>query len=347
MAANRYKAKILNLTIMKPNILYISQTKGRKNDQTGSYCGVGLQGELTSDILLNGKSDKYIFIREFLDDSPSLEYAIIKYSPSIIFYNYHPFTLEWINSSYVLSKYNNIKHVKILHNVDKQDFEEFNPQKFHDFQYIISDNNTMIGDNKHSFIVSRSIPAPPLKLIEDRNDTIPKIGYQGFGFEHKGIDRIAHQIQNEFDEAIFRLHIPFSFYCDRDGTEARKRIEEVRNIITKPGIKIEVSHNFLSNNEIIEWLHENTINCYFYTISDNGISSSPDYAIAARRPIAINNSSLYKHLHNLHPSIEIEKNSLKQIINNGIVPLLPIYEKYDQKNVVKSYENVCDLILSN
>jgi hypothetical protein len=181
----------------------------------------------------------------------------------------------------------------------------------------------------------------------DKNEDPMRI-FQGFGFHHKGIYRIAHKIQEEFDEAIFRLHIPKSYYGDPDGHQARQRVAEVQQIITKPGIKIEASYDFLSDEEIIKWLNDNTINCYFYDYLENsGIASSPDYAIAARKPIAINNSRMFINLHNLTPSIEIEKNSLKQIIDNGITPLLPIYEKYKSQNVVKDYENICDLLLRN
>ena len=140
--------------------------------------------------------------------------------------------------------------------------------------------------------------------------------------------------------------MPYSYFCDRNGHEAKKRVNEVRSIITKPGIKIEVSHEFLSDEDIIKWLNENTINCYFYDyLPNSGIASSPDYAIAARRPIAVNNSRMLINLHNLSPSIEIEKSSLKEIINNGITPLLPIYEKYKQENVVRRYEDICDILL--
>ena len=42
----------------------------------------------------------------------------------------------------------------------------------------------------------------------------------------------------------------------------------------------------------------------------------------------------------------IEKNSLKQIIANGIAPLLPVYDKYKQQNVLRDYEHICDILLN-
>ena len=78
-----------------------------------------------------------------------------------------------------------------------------------------------------------------------------------------------------------------------------------------------------------------------------GIASSPNYGLAAKRPMAITNSTMYKNLHNLEPTIEIEKSSLKQIIANGLTPLLPIYKKYTKNNVLKDYEHICDRLLNN
>jgi hypothetical protein len=334
------------ILVSKKNILYVSQRTGFMDDATTSYCGIGIQGKLTSDILISGDSTKYTFLREFLDNNSSLEKAILKHSPAVIVYNYHPNTMGWVQDSVIRNKYRHIKHVMIVHCLEQTDIDNFNPNNFHGFNYIISDNSTLRGDNKHVFIVSRSLPRSPQNMNKDRVDIIPKIGFQGFGFSHKGIDRIAHQIQQEFDEAIFRLHIPFSLYGDKYGVEARKRIDEVKAILTKPGIKLEVSHKFLSNEEIIQWLNENTVNCYFNNYStENGIASSPDYAIAARRPIAVNNSRMLRHLHNLTPPIEIEKTSLRQIIHNGLAPLKPIYDRYKQENVVRDYERICDILL--
>lgn len=328
-------------------ILFISQTTGKINDSTNSYCGVGLRGELTSNILITEKSLKYKFVREFLDSDAELEIAINKHQPSVIVYNYHFMTMQWANNQDLRNKYSNIKHVMIHYDLQQSHIDTFNPADFNGFKYIITDNETLNVDSRHVFKVTRSLPYSDIINDETRTDIIPIIGFQGFGLQHKGISHLANQIQSEFDEAIFRLHMPCSYYVDRNGAEARQRIVEIRNIIKKPGIKIEVSDTFLSDQGIVQWLNSNTVNCYFIdTLPGSGIASSPDYAIAARRPIAVNKSNMLSNLHNLEPSIEIEKNSLKQIIANGIAPLLPVYDKYKQQNVLRDYEHICDILLN-
>ncbi len=335
----------------KKIIGFLTQKIGKSNDEDTSFCGIGIKGKLTKEILENSISEKYVFITEYINSNYDVEQFIIKNNPLILIYNYHSSPTPYLNDFYIRNKYPNIFHVIIYYDLLQYHIDNFSPHLFNGYNYIITDNEILNinNNNENIFKVTRSIPYSKKFLNCDyRIDNIPIIGYQGFGFSHKGIHKIAIKVQEEFDEAILRLHIPYSYYGDPTGIEARERIKEVQNIITKPGIKIETSHDFLSDDEIIEFLNNNTINCYFYDYMESfGIASSPDYAIAAKRPIAINNSRMFLNLHNLSPSIEIEKISLKEIINNGITPLLPIYEKYTHKNVLKDYENICDKLLSS
>jgi GDP-D-mannose 3',5'-epimerase len=337
----------------KPVIGFISQKVGISSENYSSYCGIGIRGKLTSDILTKTESQKFNFISDFIDNNFELENFIIKNKPSIIIYNYHSITTQHLNDPYLRNKYSNIIHVMIHYDLLQAHIDNFNPGLFNGFNYIITDNDKLQvnSDNKNIFVVPRSIPySKKITSYEEKSNNIdnPIIGFQGFGFPHKGIIRIAAKIQEEFDNATFRLHMPFSFYGDPNGDKARQRIYEIQQIITKPGIKIEVSHDFLSDEDIINWLNKNTINCYFYDyLESSGIASSPDYAIAAMKPIAINNSRMFVNLHNLEPSIEIEKNSLKNIIKNGVIPLLPIHKKYTHKNVLLSYETLSLRLLND
>lgn len=153
-------------------------------------------------------------------------------------------------------------------------------------------------------------------------------------------------MQNEFDEAIIRLHIPFSFFGDPHGLKAKERVREVQSIITKSGIKVEATHEFKDDIEIVKWLNENDVNCYLYDYLDGcGIASSPDYALAACKPIAVTKSHQMRHMWNLQPSVLVEQNSLKTIIENGILPLKPLLDRYTHENIVKAYESMCDQLL--
>jgi hypothetical protein len=317
-------------------IIFVTQTLGVK-----SGCGIGLIGKLLGESLI--KSDKYNVELLYTDNPNELETLIITSNPSLIIYNYHQTTTSWVNNSHLRDKYPNIKHVMIHHDIHQRIINTYTPSSNFGFKYVISPDPTLTGSDNF-FIVNRLIP--PYSPLDYVDNGIPKIGFQGFGPKHKGIHKIAEQVQKEFDEAIIRLHIPFSYYEDPHGIEARNRVSEVKSIIKKPGIKIESSHDLLSTSDIIKFLSENTINCYFYDYLDGaGLASSPDYALAARRPIAVTKSHQLRNYQNLTPSICIEDNSLSNIISFGLSPLNELYTNYSEENVIKDYENVIKKIL--
>lgn len=321
-------------------VLFVTQTLGHK-----TACGIGLIGKLLGESLV--KSRKHDFEVLYTDSKEELESSIKRCKPSVIIYNYHSITTPWIHSAdskKFRNKYYDVAHVMLHHDFHQKLVDTYRPRRNFGFEYLISADPTLKG-NRHIFVTNRLTPPFKPKVYKDRG--IPVIGFQGFGPRHKGIHKIAEKVQEEFDEAIIRLHIPYSFYGDPEGREAKSRVEEVRNIIKKPGIKIEASHDLLSTKEIVEFLSENTINCYFYDYLDGaGLASSPDYALSAKRPIAVTKSHQLRNFKNLSPSICIEDNSLKDIISFGLKPLEELHEKYTEGNVIKDYEEIIDKIIS-
>lgn len=325
-------------------VLFIIQKNGFDVHEK-TFCGIGIRGKLTSDILK--LSSKYNFVPCFIDNIQTLNLHIKRFCPKIIIYNYHMTTTPWLNTDLQII-FPDIIHIFIHYDLTQKIISQTQSNKT--FHHLITDDDTLVG-NEYVFVVARSLPfynhiCKQHEEIDNKNDAIvPKIGFQGFGFPHKGIHRIAEQVCKEFDHAIIRLHIPFSLYGDPYGTQAFQRVDEVKRIIIGTNIQLEVSHEFKNDYEIIGWLKENDVNCYFYDYLDGaGIASSPDYAIAARTPIAITRSHQFRHMWNLSPSICIENNTLRNIIDNGIEPLKPLYEKYTHDNVIRDYNNICDKV---
>jgi hypothetical protein len=273
------------------NILFVTQL-----DTNNSSCGIFLIGKLLSETL--EKSKKYNIKTCYLNNYTNLYEQIMIHNPICIIFNFHETTTPWLDGFKLKTEYSNIKHIIIHHDMHQQKIDFFDARNFNNFENVISPDPTLIG-NKNVFPVNRLIPPynPKSKYIENG---IPIIGFQGFGAQHKGISRIAHAVQEEFDEAIIRLHIPNSFYGDPHGFEAMRRVNEVKSIIKKPNIKIEHSHNLMSTNEVIDFLNQNTINCYFYDyLHGAGLASSPDYALATDRPIAVTKSHQLRNFLNL------------------------------------------------
>jgi SAM-dependent methyltransferase len=305
-----------------PKVLFLSNQPRR--------CGVYEFGKSTIEAIQNSTEFRYV-CRELSENTSSETFFQLVDSdrPSAIIFNWHPATMPWLSDSIleeVSRRHRSIRFLSLVHD---------EPAPFHwiDLHLYIDPNHL---SKAREFTVGRRIQ----QFNQPVTDTVdyPIIGSYGFGLEGKGFHRVVEQVNKEFDQAKIRLHIPISDYCDPKG-ETRDRIENYCRSIAKPGIQLEITSDYKSNNELLQWLAGNTINCFFYDEFPNrGISSVIDYALAARRPIAIQNSTMFRHISKAEPTILIEHSSLRRIIQNGLDPLHPFLAKWNDETLVKNYD---------
>jgi len=160
----------------------------------------------------------------------------------------------------------------------------------------------------------------------------PTIGSIGFALGHKNWEKIITLVEKEFDEAIINLHMPNSYYCDQNGNGSRSHAMDCRNNVTKPGIKLNITHNLFTNDELINFLNENDLNIFMYDeLRGSGCSSALDFALCVNRPIAISNSYMFRHVYD--DSICIDKHSLADIMKNGTQHLDKYRKSWSHKNL--------------
>lgn len=313
---------------MKQKVLFITQILEHK-----AACGIGQIGHSYAQALKNHSI--YDFEIFYCDNLELIKQKIRNSKPNAVIYNYSPVSTPWIDDESLRSdEFSHIFQARFMHDINQYQVDTYKIEDNYGWKFNFSSDVNLKG-NQYVFPVNRILPNPP--IISYLEKLKPVIGFHGFGFSWKGIHRIAEQVIKEFDEAVIKLHMPFAYYGDSNGEQAFQRIEEVKSIIKhKPGIELIATHEILEPDEIVNWLGQNTINCYFYDYLEGRCpSSSLDFAIAAKRPIAVTRSYQMRHVWNLTPSILIEENSLKTIIANGIRPLEPLYSLY-------SKESVCD-----
>lgn len=284
------------------------------------------------------KSQKYNIIYKECSDSKEFNIILKEIKPSCVIYNYHPSTLHWArrNAFWVT-----IPQVAMIHEVYQQVADAANDFVF---DYHIGPDPTLLLKNPIVFKTGRIIPeySNSFKLPE-----IPTIGSFGFGTNGKGFEKIIQLVQNEFDNAIIRLNIPFASIGDPNGIIAKKIASECQNIVTKEGIKLQISHDFLDENALLDFIAQNTINVFMYDKNNKrGISSVIEYALAVDRPIAISDSEMFRHLFDAPKSIVLPQTSLKEIISNGLEPLLPFKIEYTKENLVWEYERIIGEVLA-
>ena len=319
-----------NHDLVETKILFISHKEHQ--------CGVYQYGRNIADAIVNSKKISFVYT----ECSGLNEYysVVAKTNPSAIIYNYHPSTLPWLNKKVIRTV--RVPHIDIIHEVT-QEVADAADDSF--FDYHIAPDPTLLIKNPLVFKTGRLIP-------EYKNNyelsEIPIIGSFGFGTAGKGFPTMISKVQDEFEKAIIRLHIPFATFGDSEGKSAHSIADQCKELIVKPGIELQLSHEFLGQKQLLDFLAQNTLNAFFYDMNKGrGISSVIDYALAVHRPIAITKSSMFRHIVPTFPSICVEDSSLVKILQNGTGPLSKYYLDWNEANLIWDYERIIDSVLKN
>lgn len=315
-------------------VLFVTQSLGYK-----VACGMGLIGDLYGKAML--EHPLYEVDLLYTDYINELIEKIKNFKPDVVIANYCGGTTPWLDCNILKGYFSDIKYIAIHHETSVENQNEVINKIPWDY-IVIPDLS--IKETSKVFNITRLLP--PLSTVNYEEPVKPIIGYQGFADPHKGLLRLAQQINDEFDFATFKLHMPISYYGD-GGSNFRitQKMGEISSIINKPGIDIQLTTEMLSAQELVNMMAKNTINCYFTdAFYGSALASSPDYALAARRPIATSKSYQLKHFWNLNPSVNIEDSSIKQIIENGCTPLEKLYNLYTKDNFLNKFSQIIENI---
>ena len=312
----------------RPNVLMISQKE--------RMCGIYQYGRNITNTLR--KSKKYNFMFCECGNATDLYEAVKFYSPIAIIYNYYHPTMPWIKQS-VTRKYK-VPQLAIIHEFVQKDADKTTNRLF---DYSLYQDPDLIVRNPYVFRTKQLLyPYTNTTPLPE----IPTIGSFGFGFPDKGFEKLVATVQDEFDIANIRLHIPFNDVVDPYGINASKVVERCFKIVKKPGISLAVTHDFWTEPQLLDFLAGNTINCFFTDVNKVlGISGATHHALAVHRPIAITKCQMYRDILNTTPSICIEDLTLKEIITNGTKPLERFYREWSEEEFIKDYEGILETVL--
>lgn len=338
-------------------------------------CGVHEFGISVADALK--KSAKYAVTYAECASPEELLAFVAGENPQAIIYNYYETTLPWLDKD-LLNKID-IPSLGIMHEVNQIAADTADTSLF---DYHIAPDPTLVTNNPIVFKTGRLIPKYTNKFSPPSVTTIGSFGFASHG---KGFERLIIAVQEEFDEAIIRLHVPSGDFINADVKEI---VNQCQRLIVKPGIKLIATHEFLERSQLFDFLAQNTLNAFFYERLDGrGISSTIEMALAVRRPIAVTRSTMFRHVISTYPSLDdppisiedddrmsfiqeftlrfkrrkylrLQANkfpaqwllkpslTLKQIIDNGTAPLERFYNQWTEPNLVLDYERILDRVLN-
>jgi hypothetical protein len=300
-------------------------------------CGIAQFGLNLEAVLKH--SEKYTYA--FREPVTEVEYRMLldEYQPSFILWNYYPMVMPWVNLSVLnMARDQGIRQASIFHEVPVTGFDA-----------LIYPDPTFEPKSDHLvdwYPIGR--PIPKVRFDEPRMPDLdnPIIGSSGFGFENKGYARLVERVNEEFQHATIRFHLPYARWGDEHGERARRVADWCRSS-AKPGIKLEFSHDFKSPADYIDWLAGNDINAFLYDeMPGRGIASTIDFALRANRPIAVTKTTMFRHLHHLYPSVCVEDRSLREIIESGTLPLMDVQMQFSPESICHQMDSIVDSVMA-
>ncbi|MEO6613240.1 MAG: methyltransferase domain-containing protein [Chitinophagaceae bacterium] len=334
----------------KPVILFVSHKP--------KQCGVYEFGKSIFEAI--SASTEYHFIKAECESPEELMKALGVHHPAAIIYNYHPSVLPWICTRISKGIYrNNISGIRaiqigIVHEITQEvaDTATGYKNKYITgpskkrlnslFDFYIAPDPTLLLKNPLVFKTGRLIPAYDGR-IPVPGQTI--IGSFGFATPKKGFEKLVQRVNEEFGDAVIRLNIPSADFGDADGSNARRIAANCRNLVTKPGIRLDVTHEFLADQVLLDFLAGNSMNVFLYEDTQGrGISSAVDIAMSVKRPVAVSRCPMFRHILQARPSVCVDDNSLKAILEKGFSPLEKMAEDWTPENLCWDYERILDSI---
>jgi FkbM family methyltransferase len=298
----------------------------------GERCGVHQFGRRLFETVQSGGQIDWRYVECGSMDEFLAGAAI--FSPDAVVLNYHPATLAWVADARL--KTCGVPCFAVFHEACQISADALDAGLF---EYLLCPDPTLLPRNPLAVPVPRFIPCP--RPAAAQRPGLFTVGSFGFATPGKGFERLCGLVNAEFDSARIRINIPPHDIGTLILPAALDALlAECRNRVSKPGITLEITHDFMDEETLLDFLSGNTINAFLYENAEQrGISSCIDYALASGRPVAVSGSSMFRNLHRVTPSISVEERSLREIAASGIAPLSHHIAQYAPKASSTAWNN--------
>jgi len=304
-------------------------------------CGVYQYGKRVHYILK--KDDKIEYIYKEVDNYQEYQQALVDYGDIVyaVIYNYHSVTMPWLNETSIQK---HVKNIGIPHESPEHLFD------------VICNIDPDAPESVNHF----SLPRPIYENVEEitsmpcNNDTInkfidkytdtniPIFGSFGFGFNSKGFDKIVKFVNAYYENAIIKFVIPHAHFDPDTNTIHRMRDLCIKSS-SKPGIILMIIHEFFSTSDILRFLKSNTMNIFLYDrMEDRSISSTIDYALSVKKPLAISDSYMFRNIYS--DEICLYKNTIDYCLKSSTEYCSKYLEKYSHHNFIEKMRNILNSI---
>jgi len=290
-------------------------------------CGIFQFGKRVYE--LSSKSYKVNYFYRIVSNREDYLNVLQQVNPDFIVYNYHFNRMPWLLETDITEN-EKAKHYFIYHDGSIMN---------------VYDKYLMFGDySPHGKNIPEDkkviLPRPLFNYSGDYPENkVFTVGSFGFAFSNKGFPELVKLVNGAFSEAIINIHLTSPYFGDTINHVLSDIMDQCRKNNTNSNIKLNLSTNFVDDKEAIKFLASNDINILNYEkYPIPSLSSASDYLLSVKRPIAITNHEIFRHI--VQDDILLEKNSIKSIWERGTKPLQKYYDMWSQEKFVSEMENL-------
>jgi hypothetical protein len=289
-------------------------------------CGVYQFGKRVYELSSRSESVEY-FYRDLANKNDYLE--SLKLKPDFILYNWHWDRMPWLELKDITDN-KSCKHYFFWH--DGSIFKAYDKYLF--FGELDPRGNAIPEDKRIL------LPRPLYDYWGGYPvNEIITIGSFGFAFKHKRFPELVRLVNTTFDRAVVRIHMPNPYFGDTPDNRIADIISACRKQNTNINVNLEINTEFMDDDSILKFLAGNDINVFYYAPQMNpGLSSAFDYALSVKRPIAITNNMMFRHI--ASDNILLEKHTIREILNLGIDHLEKFYGEWSTSNFTLQMEKL-------
>jgi len=290
-------------------------------------CGVHQYGDRFFNIIKN--DEKYISIYLEADNADQFFSAYFEILPDVVVFNWHGGTMSWLGQHIIQSI--PAKTIVFHHEQFEAPLMTMYPDAF------IAGSQDEHDPNRPSDRKFYILPRPLFEKekIVNNNQKIT-VGSFGTGSPRKGFDEVCRKVCEEFDEAIINIHMTNPFFAHDNGAGLKASIEACQNAISNPKVELNITTDFITNDELAHRLQKNDINIFLYNGSVYGlcgIASVLDFPIGLETPIAINSNPMFRHVGNEFPEINLDNHSISEVLALGNYPSEILKNRWSNKNL--------------
>jgi len=255
-------------------------------------------------------------------------------------FNYHYWTMGWLRTKSIRS----LPGLKITFVLEMAPNNPFVLSPERDFDAYCVLDPTMNVSDKRVYAFPRPLEVSR-KTIPYHEPEVPIIGTFGFAAPGKGFELVVDAVNKEFSDAIVRINMPQGTYTEKTFWKLHNKnygeyLTEACHKAAKAGVKVVVTREYMTKDELINWCGQNTLNCFLYDRNLPGLSATTDQAIASGRPLAVSNNDTFRHIHQYIKPYPLR--SLKESISSSQPQVMKMQQDWAPDKFAARFERLLE-----